>query len=198
MTKIRHLCAAIAIIPASLSLASCAQAETVSNDKQLSQSERMVPMTRSEQDLSVKADTPLATEPRAAISDWSALAVMPTAEEISRYAMSPPVEQDNTKIIVLAAPDGFDSSAYVKMPNATGFYLINNYAEKAEAEKRAKELEALIQKDISLEKQVTPASNASYAASFTPSNPGDLKLVNIIVSPDPIAGNTVTLAFSYE
>ena len=198
MTKIRHLCVALAIIPAGLSMASCAQAEPVANEEQASQSEQMVPMTRPEPTPTFTPEPAPPAEPRGTISDWSELATAPTTEEIGRYAMSPPVEQDGTKIIVLTAPDGFDSSAYVKMPDSTGLYLINNYTDKAEAEKRAKQLEALIQRDIPLDKQVTPASNASYAASFTPSSPGALKLVNIIVSPDPFAGNTVTLAFSYE
>ena len=122
----------------------------------------------------------------------------PSAAEVSRYALSPPVVQDGASITVLSAPEGFDSSAFVRMPDNIGLYMIDNVNNQEEAEARAKVIEEMLSSDMNLEKEITPASNATYAASYIPKDGGDLKLVNIIVAPDAVIGNTVTLAFTYE
>ena len=84
------------------------------------------------------------------------------------------------------------------MPDSTGLYMIDNVGNIEEAEARAKAIEDMLSRDIQVTKQLTQASNASYAATFLPKQEGDLKLVNIIVAPDAITGNTVTVAFTYE
>lgn len=180
-------------IPMCTATAACAQPGPTAEAE-----EKMVPMTRpDESDARTTLQTPDA-EKRGNIKDWSEFRSRPTEEDVSRYAMSPPVVQDGTSITVMSAPDGFDSSAFVKMPDSTGLYMIDNVGDVEEAESRAKAIEAMLSRDIEMEKQLTPASNATYAASFIPKQDGDLKLVNIIVAPDAVLGNTVTVAFTYE
>jgi len=194
------LSALIMAIPLGLSTAACAQANPESEVEQqlASESDEMVPMTRTEQQGSITIEEFSAPEKRGAVEDWSVFRERPSDEDVSRYALSPPVVQDGTSITVLSAPEGFNSSAFVRMPDSTGLYMIDNVGDVGEAEARAKEIETMLAKDMDLEKQITPANNATYAASYIPRNAGDLKLVNIIVAPDAVMGNTVTLAFTYE
>lgn len=192
--------AIIMAIPLGLATAACAQANTGSDTEQpvASQDERMVPMTRPEQSDVISIDDVAAPEKRGVIDDWGTFRDRPSDADVSRYALSPPVIQDGTSITVLSAPDGFNSSAFVRMPDSTGLYMIDNVGDVDEAQARAKEIEKMLATDIELEKQITPANNATYAASYIPTDGGDLKLVNIIVAPDAVMGNTVTLAFTYE
>jgi hypothetical protein len=188
--------AALIAIPLCTASAACAQPAPEEQGTVAEAQERMVPMTRPEQPGAITEMQ--AGEERAAITDWTQLAERPTREDVSRYAMSPPVVQDGTSITVMSAPEGFDSSAFVEMADSTGFYLIDNVREQDAAEERAKEIEAVLTGDLQLQKEITPTENASYAASLVPGRSGDLKLVNIIVAPDMLAGHTVTVAFTYQ
>ena len=191
--RTRLIPALLLAIPMCTASAACAQPGPTTEAE-----EKMVPMTRPDESGALTTLQTPDAEKRGNIEDWSEFRSRPTEEDVSRYAMSPPVVQDGTSITVMSAPDGFDSSAFVKMPDSTGLYMIDNVGDVEEAEFRAKAIEAMLSRDIEMEKQLTPASNATYAASFIPKQDGDLKLVNIIVAPDAVLGNTVTVAFTYE
>ena len=193
----KSITAAIMAIPLSLATAACAQAAPGADDAALAADEEMVPMTRPAESVAMSTQT-AAPEKRGEIDDWSEFRMKPSQEEVSRYALSPPVVQDGTSITVMSAPEGFNSSAFVRMTDSIGLYMIDNVGDVEEAEARAKAIEDMLSADIELEKQITPANNATYAASFIPKEEGELKLINIIVAPDAVLGNTVTLAFTYE
>jgi len=194
--RIPFLPAALIAIPLCTASAACAQPTPEDRGTVAQTQERMVPMTRDENPAGITQTQ--GSDGREAITDWTELAMRPAREDVSRYAMSPPVVQDGTRITVMSAPEGFDSSAFVEMSDSTGFYLIENIREQDAAEARAKEIETILTGALQLQKELTPTDSASYATSLVPGRSGDLKLVNIIVAPDMLAGHTVTVAFTYE
>lgn len=129
---------------------------------------------------------------------WDGYLTAPDAEEMAMQALSPAVAQGNSSIMVITAPEGFDSAAYVETEESVGIYLIDNVSNKDEALERAAQIEGEVVGKLSLSRLETEANNAISASSYVPSTEADLSLVNVIVAPDMIAGNTVTLAFTYS
>ena len=91
-------------IPLCTATAACAQPSPAAENE-----ETMVPMTRPDESQAISVAPAPAAEKRGSIEDWSEFRKKPSAQDVSRYAISPPVVQDGTSITVMSAPTGFDS-----------------------------------------------------------------------------------------
>lgn len=146
----------------------------------------------------IQTSTIEAPDSRTSSPVWDGYLNTPDAEDMAMQAISPPIAQGDSKIMVISAPEGFDSAAYVETGKSVGIYLIDNVSNTDKALERAAQIEGEIVDKLSLSRLETEANNAISASSFVPAGQADLTLVNVIVAPDMVAGNTVTLAFTYS
>lgn len=130
-------------------------------------------------------------------AEWAEYTNSPNPETMANIALAPTITQDGSRITIIPAPQGFDSAAYVVSSDGVGVYLIDNVEAGEAAIERANALEVEISEIIPMAKIPAEANAATAASSFLPSEDIDLKLLNVIVAPDLIAGNTVTVAFTY-
>ena len=128
---------------------------------------------------------------------WAEYINAPDLQEMNSLAIGFPILQENTEITVITPPEGFDSAAFVIASGVRGIYLIKNEMKKDIALESAAAIEGQVRGKLSLESQPAEASDAIYASTFISKERGDLKLVNVIVSEDGMAGHTITIAFTY-
>lgn len=130
--------------------------------------------------------------------DWAALAKIPNAEAMAERALAPAVNTGDSTIMMIQPPAGFDNAAYVVGADSVGYYLIDNVLGADAAVARAKVLEQQVAEELNVVLQETGDNSATRAVTYVPTSPSPLSIVNVIVAPDLSAGNTVTLAFTYD